>query len=507
MTEHAVLVGVGQLRRKPGLDVPEPDWEPIEPTAIVAQALARAAEDAGRPSLLHEADGIGWVPAVSWGYEDAPASLARALGRPAAATGWACPAGGDGGVQVLNDAANRIAAGELKIALLGGCEVLYSRRRALKQGIDLEQRWTPGGSRIRFDAKLPPFATPLEVRHGIRMPVEAYPLLENALRAEAGRSIEAHQRFLGQLYAGYSEVAATNPYSWFPGPRSADDIRRVHPKNRWVGFPYPKNMNAIMEVDQAAAVIVMAASEAERLGIPPERRVAFLGGGRAVDGWTATQRAFLTRSPAYEAATREALAHARLGLGDVDLFDLYSCFPCAVQLAMKALGLALGDPRGLTQTGGLAHHGGPGNAYSLHGICNTVNALRARPNSVGWVSGLGMTATKHAICALSNDPRRVAASDGQASEVLLPKALREVPPLEDRASGPAAVQSYTVTFDREGKSTRTIYLLALPNGRRTLANGPNTSDEVRRLTESEGVGQAGVVTAGEGDAPNSFALA
>jgi hypothetical protein len=110
------------------------------------------------------------------GYEDAPASLAGALGRAAPRTGWSCAPGGDGGVQVLNDAAGRIAEGEVKIALLGGCEVLYSRRRARTDGIDLEKCWTPGGSSLRFiggDAMR--FANDLE-RVGVVNP-PAYPFL------------------------------------------------------------------------------------------------------------------------------------------------------------------------------------------------------------------------------------------------------------------------------------------------------------------------------------------
>ena len=199
VSERAVIVGAGQLRRRPGLDFPDADWEPQEPVTVVAEALRRAAADAGRPSLIEEADAIGWVPAVSWGYEDAPASLAQALGRTAPRTGWACAPGGDGGVQVLNDAANRIAEGEVKIALVGGCEVLYSRRRARAQGVELEKAWTPGGSSLRFiggDAMR--FSNELERRHGVVNPVSAYPFLENALRAAAGRSIDEHQAFLGR---------------------------------------------------------------------------------------------------------------------------------------------------------------------------------------------------------------------------------------------------------------------------------------------------------------------
>ena len=133
----------------------------------------------------------------------------------------------------------------------------------------------------------------------------------------------------------------------------------MNEKNRWVGFPYPKHMNAIMEVDQAAALVVMAASEADRLGIPPAQRVTFLGGGRSVDGWSVSERPFLARSPAYAAAARETTAHAALGPEDVDLFDFYSCFPCVVEFALQELGLSPDDPRGFTQTGGLAQHGGP----------------------------------------------------------------------------------------------------------------------------------------------------
>jgi acetyl-CoA C-acetyltransferase len=505
VSERAVIVGAGQLRRRPGLDFPEADWEPQEPVTVVAEALRRAAADAGRPSLIAEADAIGWVPAVSWGYEDAPASLAQALGRAAPRTGWACAPGGDGGVQVLNDAANRIAAGEVKIALVGGCEVLYSRRRARAQGVELEKAWTPGGSSLRFvggDAMR--FSNDLERRHGVVNPVSAYPFLENALRAAAGRRIDEHQAFLGRLYARFAEVASKSPYSWFPAPRSAADIATVTEKNRWVGFPYPKNMNAIMEVDQAAALVVMAASEADRLGIPPAQRVTFLGGGRSVDGWSVSERAFLAKSPAYAAAARETMRHAALGPEDVDLFDFYSCFPCVVEFALDALGLSPDDPRGVTQTGGLAQHGGPGNAYSLHALANVVSAMRGRPNSVGWVSALGMTATKHAVCALSNDPKHIAASDGLATAVELPPAEKNGPPLVERPRGRASIESYTVLFDRANRPTQTIFMLRLEDGRRSLALGAITPDVIERVTTREGVGLRGVVKPGEGDEPNAF---
>ena len=86
----------------------------------------------------------------------------------------------------------------------------------------------------------------------------------------------------------------------------------------------------------------MSERAADRLGIAPAKRVAFLGGASANDGWSAAERVDLASSPAIRAAARAAQAHAQLGAADVDLFDLYSCFPCAVEFALDALG-RLGD--------------------------------------------------------------------------------------------------------------------------------------------------------------------
>jgi acetyl-CoA C-acetyltransferase len=77
--------------------------------------------------------------------------------------------------------------------------------------------------------------------------------------------------------------------------------------------------------------------------------------------------------------------------------DVYSCFPSAVQVlrtrgvpaatlahwvfglqtACAELGISTaGGGVGLTQTGGLPYHGGPGNNYALHGVAAMVHTLR-----------------------------------------------------------------------------------------------------------------------------------
>lgn len=67
-------------------------------------------------------------------------------------------------------------------------------------------------------------------------------------------------------------------------------------------------------------------------------------------------------------ATGVALRQAGLSLPQIDLLDLYSCFPSAVQVAQRELGLSQDDPRPLTVTGGLPFNGGPFNNYVMHAI-------------------------------------------------------------------------------------------------------------------------------------------
>ena len=113
-----------------------------------------------------------------------------------------------------------------------------------------------------------PGATPYESAHGLDRPINIYPVFENALRARDGRSIEDHQKRLGALFAPFSKVASQNPEAWFPVEKSAEELITVSEKNRMIGFPYPKNLNAIMQVDQSAGVLLCSVRKARELGVP-----------------------------------------------------------------------------------------------------------------------------------------------------------------------------------------------------------------------------------------------
>ena len=85
------------------------------------------------------------------------------------------------------------------------------------------------------------------------------------------------------------------------------------------------------------------------------------------------------------------------------------------------------------------------------------------------------------------------------------------PPLVDEVSGDGTIETYTVEYGRDGQAARTMIVVRLSNGSRTVGNGTCTDDEVRALTESEGVGKrvrvtAGTAGVGDANVPNRVEL-
>lgn len=489
-----VLVGVGQRTQR---DV-EPH-EALDPIGLMLEATRSAAEDARLTAdALAGLDRV-IVPAVLGGrYGNPAALLAERLGAPGAHA-ETLGTGGNGPQKAINDSARAIARGEAGFVLLAGAEALDTRQRAHAAGISLD--WSGGGAAIAPPPEPAP-SSALELGHRLLAPPLVYPLYENALRAHHGRSLEAHRAAVGELLSGFSEVAAANPHAWFRTRRSADEITRPGPSNRMVSFPYTKYMNAMLRVDQSAAVLLTSAGRARSLGVPADRFVHWLGGGDAIEApWTVTERPDFHSSNGMERAFADAFREARLAPEDVHGFDLYSCFPAAVELACDTLGIALDDPRPLTATGGLPYAGGPGNDYVTHGIASLVPHLRAEPGSVGMVTGLGWYFTKHSAGLYSTLPRMELPPGPEPPPAALPKAVE----IAAQPAGPGTIETYTVLHDRAGDPELGIVVGRLADGRRFVAHLDADAAALAEFEAREGVGRTGTVRS-DGD-HNRFTLA
>jgi acetyl-CoA C-acetyltransferase len=460
-----VVVGVGQLCLRPG-EQPEGAPEPVE---LMAEAARRAASDSGasRP-ILEALDSVVVMEVLSWRYANPGLLLARRLGaspRQLALT----TTGGNSPQMVAGRWAEAIWKGELDVALVAGAEAMYTRLDARRPGRRRHLDWTPEAEaspapeRVGDDR---PGSHPAELAVSLALPVQVYPLFENALRAAAGEGIEEHQDKVARLWARFSEVAEANPHAWTRRRLSPAEIRTPGPSNRMIAFPYPKLMCANMQVDQAAAFLLCSLEAAGRLGVPKDRMVFLHSAAEANDHFYVSERADLASSPAIRAAGRAALRAAGTEIGEVGLVDLYSCFPSAVQIAAAELGLGLFEPdRPLTLTGGLSFAGGPGNNYSTHALCTMVERLRESPQDTGLLSALGWYCTKHAIGVWSaRPPDRFEACRPQAE---VDATLSRLP--AEGWEGPVTLETYTVTYDRDGSPSRAFAACLLDDGRRAWA--------------------------------------
>jgi acetyl-CoA C-acetyltransferase len=489
-----VIAGVGQVTQRPETE------RPREPLALMAEAARVAERDAGAGDLLKEIDSLRVINVLSWPSKAPAQDLARALA-VAPREQLYTAVGGNTPQWIVNETADAIARGDVRVALITGAEAMYSARKARQRGVDLG--WSPRGNPAADLGDTRYGTSEHEMKHGATVPVRIYPLFENALRAHYGRTIEGHQQALGELMAGFSRVAAANPHAWFRDAKTPQQIATAGPDNRYIGFPYPKYMNAIMDVDQGSALIMTSAGEARRLGVPGEKLVYVHGCGEATDHWFITERVNYHSSPAMRACAARALAMAGIGIGDVTHIDLYSCFPSAVQIGRDAFGIAAGDARPLTVTGGLPYFGGPGNNYVGHSIAAMTEKLRADAGAYGLVTGNGWYVTKHSAGIYSTRPpeRAWERADPKIDQAAIDAEPH--PSLNEAPSGDATVETYTVIFDRDGAPELGIVIGRLADDARFIANTPADRRTLESMTKHEFIGTKGRVAQAE-DGHNVF---
>jgi acetyl-CoA C-acetyltransferase len=491
----AVLIGVGQRTVRPGErgigDLPLEGAS--DPLALLEAAARAALADAG---LAHGAidaiDTIGLVDALAWPAKNPVRLLGERLGAKPRRE-LVTRVGGETPLLLLNHVARAIERGEIDVALIGGTHVIKTLRSASAKGVKLALPLGGDGEPTALTENKPGTSA-RENEYGLMLPASVYPLFENALRARRGLSLDDHRRAMGALMEPFTRVAAANPYAWFPVARSAAELTKPSPANRMVAFPYTKFLNAVIETDQAAALLVCSEEAARRLGVAHGHGVYWWGGGQAVeDPWYPTERPDFADCPALARAARGALGEAGVGIADIASFDLYSCFPVAVELACRLLGLAEDDPRGLTVTGGLPYAGGPGNAYCLHSTAGMVERLRA-DGGVGLVTGNGWYLTKHSATVLGAEPRDGAhAGDAPPAPAAPPKIA-----FADTAEGEGVLETYTVLHDRAGAPERGVVVGRQPDGRRFLAELAPDRAQLEAFLAVEQVGRHGRVSNANG---------
>ncbi|HAC79631.1 MAG TPA: acetyl-CoA acetyltransferase, partial [Deltaproteobacteria bacterium] len=292
----------------------------------------------------------------------------------------------------------------------------------------------------------------------------------------------------------FSAVAAGNPHAWFPVERSVEELITPQPTNRMIAYPYTKFLNAILNTDQAAGMILTTVAMAQQLGIPEDRWVYWLGGAESEEeAWYPTERPDFSNAPAMGDTSRSALANAAVGVDEIDHIDFYSCFPVAVEQAAKQLDLDVEDPRGFTVTGGLPYAGGPASAYTLHSLASMADKLRDTGGGKGLVTGNGWYLTKHSASVWSTEAGQSELRRGLIEDLPSRDLDTKARPSTDDVSGPATISAYTVQYDRDGAPQRGILVGDTAAGERFIANAFDPS-VLQGLVTSEGVGVPGTLS-------------
>jgi acetyl-CoA C-acetyltransferase len=294
---------------------------------------------------------------------------------------------------------------------------------------------------------------------GLVGPIRIYPLWENRLRHDLGQTLAESQAWSGRMYARFSEVAATNEAAWNQEPASAQDIAETGPRNRMICFPYPLRMNALNRVDQASAILLASEERADALGIAKDQRIYLDTAALDEDSEDVLERESYGRSPGLERSLDAVLDLAGASVSDIDVLDLYSCFPIVPKLG--ALHLGLDRDAELSATGGLTSFGGAHNNYSSHALVAVVRRLR-ESEGTGLVYANGEYLTKHAAVVL----RSTAPATGFETTIRHDDETTHVT-VDDSYAGDLEIETYTVEYDRKGQPARGYVIGRTPSGDRS----------------------------------------
>ena len=465
-TRLPVLVGLGRSN----------EHAPV--VELMTQAVRRAAVDAGAPGLATSIDRMV-VPQGSWALVDPARSVSRRLGSAGAHT-VLCQIGVSQ-QEVINHALAAVAAGECEVAAVVGGE---ARAWARRGGTELDEAHGPPDTILE---RPPDFVAPVEGAAGIVWPVvQQYALIENALGAADGDSQTEHREAIACLWARFNEVARRFPEAAFPAPMDAAAIATPGPGNRPLAFPYNRWHASQWTVDQASALLICSAERARDAGVPRDRWLFPHVAVHSSQAVTLTARRRLHRWPAMGVLGRAAEQRLGAPLRELALAEVYSCFPVAVRIQQRELGLS--PDATPTLTGGMAFAGGPFNHYVLLSTTTLGERLRHAPEQRGLVTTVSGMLSKPGLAVWSASPSEGAPllADLATDAMAATEVQRVVEAAPDRGTA-ATVASFTVTYGGQDGSDpeRTVIVADLPDGARTAATCEDA--QTARLALDEGL--------------------
>ena len=471
MKNRPVLVGIGSLQQKGSFEQLD------EALILMEQATLEAIEDTNAPEIKNYIDEIQ-IPKGFWAYRDPGKWIAEKHGFAKAET--SVTKIGVLQQNLVNSACKKIIDGEIRASLIVGGEARFKMIQALKEGLPYEEMALTENPDNYVKAKEDLYVAEELDALGM-MAVGYYAIIESAMRYKNQYSLKEHENFLGNFYERFSQIASKNPHAWNQKIYTAEEIKTPSNKNQRIAYPYNKLHNTSWNVNQASALILTSDEIADKLKIPFNKRVYPLVSSETNHMIGVIQRPDLTSPVGLKLATKYLIETAAKHNIKPSFYELYSCFPVAVQLFSEALNIPENIDK--TITGGMPFAGGPLNNYMLHATAQMLMRIRKNNSEVGLITGVSGMMTKQALAIWGKNP----AMDFESKDVTKEAEELELPvPMSKLSSGEGKVIGCTTLYEQNASSKAVFYAEDTQGHRLVLTS--TAKEIIKQVEEEECVG-------------------
>ena len=443
MENNPVVIGIGDIQQKDkfkNLD---------EALILMDKAVKLAIHDSGNNKIIKYINEIQ-IPKGYWRYRDPGKWIAKQNNISDVKT----TVSKIGILQqsLINSACKKIISGEINGSLIIGGEARYKKTRAAienKNFKETELMENPDHY-IKSDNQL---TLDIEEKSLGSMAVSYYSILESAFRAKELNDFSQHHHHIAKIYSDFSKIAYKNNLGWDDKYYSVDEIINSNESNPQIAFPYNKKHCASWNVNQSAAILLCSEKIANLLEIDSDKRVYLLASSENNNMIPTLQRENLTKPIGMKLAADFILDICNKNKITPSLFDLYSCFPIAVQMFADVL--KINNFSNSTVTGGMSFAGGPLNSYVLNSTVQIIRKIRSNKSDIGIVTGVSGMMTKQSF-ALWSSKKHIPFNfkDVTKDAAELDKALK----ISDENDGNGKIIGYTIIKDNNSNKKAVMYI-------------------------------------------------
>ena len=472
MKNRPVVVGIGDIQQKDQFDNLD------EALILMEKASIKAIKDCENSEITKYIDEVQ-IPKGFWKYRDPGKWIAEKNNFPNVTT----TVSKIGILQqsLINDACKKIIDGKIKACLIVGGEARYKRIKAQienKNFIETELNENP-------DFYVKPsddLNINIEIENLGTMAVGYYAILESAFRCSKNRDFHDHHRNIANVYSKFSKIAKVNKMGWLKESFTSEDILNSSKRNPQMAFPYNKLHCTSWNVNQAAAMILCSEELADKLNINAKKRIYPLASSENNHMIPTLLRQNLFESYGLNLAAKFILDVCKKNNLKPTYYDLYSCFPAAVQMFAEALRIK--NISSTSLTGGMSFAGGPLNSYVINSTVQLFKKIRENKKNIGIITGVSGMMTKQSFALWSGEPN----CQYEFKDVSLKASKKEIAKeLSNKKDGNGKIIGYTVLNDKNSTKKAVIYVEDISGKRNIIRSYDN--EVINKMENNEWVGR------------------